>query len=163
MNLFDRLKNLKLIEPDAEFSERSKRDIMASPPVLPFHKLSVRQILFRLLEAGVAGALVALFILVITGGTANSPLVPAPFAAIDPAALHAEAQAINIQIKLTDMAYEAVEATGTSAESTATGVPAIPAAAGVSTASTSTAQAATSTASSTTIVSVDQALKALSQ
>ena len=157
MNLFERLKQLKLIQPDADYQVRSKRDIMASPVMAPLRKLTVRQVLTRLFEAGVAGALVALFIFIITGSVANSPLVPAPFAAINPNALHAEAQAIDFQIKLADMAYQASISTGTSAESTAMNVAKL--ATPIKISATATASAVTSSAP----VSLDTALQALSQ
>ncbi len=159
MNLFDRLKQLKLIQPDPAFSERSKRDVLSTPATLPFQRLTVRQYLFRFLEASVAGALVALFIFVMTGGVANSPLVPAPFAAVNPSALHAEAQAIDIQIKLAGLAYEAAaKGTGIATDSTPMGI-----AAKMMVAETSTSLASATTTSTTTPVSVDEALKALSQ
>ena len=158
MNFFERLKKLKLIEPDALFSERSKRDIMASPvPVFVAKPLSLSRILYRLLEAGVAGALVTLFLLLVTGKFTNSPLSPVPFSAVNPESLHAEAQAIDIQIKLAELSYR--ESTSTSGSTTTE--PALKPKPAAVTAPVTTPDGATSTASST--LSVDSVLDELSQ
>lgn len=156
MNIFEKLKQLKLIQPDASFTERSKRDIFASPvPVMPFEKLTVRNVIFRFFEVGVATGLVVLFILIMTGNISDLPFSPVPFAAVSPAALHVEAQAVDIQINLAKLAYQA--SATTTAESTA-----------VTSGKLSTIEslvASTSTLNSTTTssLSVDDALKALSQ
>jgi hypothetical protein len=156
MNIFDKIKKLKLIEPDASFAERSKRVILATlPPELPFRRVSVRQVLMHLLEAGVAGGLVALFLLLITGSVTQSPLSPTPFAAVSPTALHAEAQAVDIQIELAQLAYQAAQ--GKSAEST----PVTAALPRASVTATSSLVVATSSASPS--LSVDDVLKALTQ
>lgn len=156
MNLFDKLKQLKLIEPDASFAERSRREILATPqPIFPVGGLTPWRIFVRVFEVGVAGGLVALFILIMTSGVANSPLTPVPFSAVNPQALHAEAQAVDIQIQLAKLAYEASRATDTAAESTAMTHTAMSAMAFSGATST-----ATSTATSS--LSVEDALRALS-
>jgi hypothetical protein len=178
MNLFDRLKQLKLIEPDPAFSERSRRDVLATQPIVfPFRRFTPWQVFVRVIETGVAAGLVALFIFIMTGGVATSPLAPVPFAAVNPDALHAEAQAIDIQIKLANMVYNASRATGTMAQSTvneshpATRVVLLSIVA-TSTDATSTAtnsSSSTSLASSSPLssssspLSIENVLKALSQ
>jgi len=157
MNIFERLKQLKFIRPETSFTERSRREILSTQPSLTAPRMTVRQILARALEVTVAGALVALFVLVITGGVANSPLTPVPFAAVSPTALHAEAQAIDIQIQLTKLAYQASEATATAESTPSSNAPmnvAVPAGAAV-------AASSTGPSAPTSTLSVDQALQAL--
>jgi hypothetical protein len=164
MNIFDRIKQLKLIEPEARFAERSKRIILATlPPESPFRRVTLRQIFIRLAEAGVAGALVAIFLLVITTGVATSPLSPAPFAAVNPQALHAEAQAIDIQIKLAKLAYQASQETAESTVSGSVSPSNVLLSLPVSGTSTVAAANANATSSVSPSLSVDEALKALSQ
>ena len=156
MNLFDKLKQLKLIEPDASFTERSRRDILATPqPIFPVGGLTPWRVFVRIFEVGVAGGLVALFILIMTSGIANSPLTPVPFSAVNPDALHAEAQAVDIQIQLARLAYEASRATGTAAESTIVSHAAMSPMAIANTASSTTSTA-------TTTLSVEDVLRTLS-
>lgn len=159
MNLFDKLKQLKLIEPDQAFSERSRREVLSvQPAIFPFRRMSPWQIFVRVIETGVAAGLAALFIFIMTGGVATSPLTPVPFSAVNPDALHAEAQAIDMQIKLTNLAYDASVSTAIT-----TGSPAV---AMFAMTAKIMGDAATNTATSTTAsssLSVDEALKALSQ
>jgi hypothetical protein len=182
MNLFDRLKQLKLIEPDPAFSERSRRDVLATQPIVfPFRRFTPWQVFVRVIETGVAAGLVALFIFIMTGGVATSPLAPIPFAAVNPDALHAEAQAIDIQINLANMVYNASRATGTMAQSTvneshpatrvvllsivATSTGATSTATSTATTSSSSASLASSSplSSSSSPLSIEDVLKALSQ
>jgi hypothetical protein len=167
MNLFETLKQFKKIEPRADFSERSKREILLSPQGEPFVRRRIFSFL-HVLETGVAVALAGLFILILTGSfSGTNSIAPIQYSVIDPAGLHAEAQAIDMQIQLADINYPQVT-------STASGASTVAAAAGVAVAfskaleenasssvATSTASAAaTSTPSST--LSVDQALEELS-
>jgi hypothetical protein len=161
MNIFERIKQLKFIEPDASFAERSKRDIFASPvPAMPFRRPTLRRFVVRFFEVGVATALVAVFILIMTGGLSTLPFAPVPFSAVSPTALRVEAQAVDIQIQLATLAYQA--SAGTTAESTAvTGKKLSAIESLVAPVASSSVAAASSTVSSS--LSVDDVLKALSQ
>ena len=171
MKLFDILKQFKSIAPDAQFSERTKRDVLAAPQREP---LAVRGILsvFHMVETGVAVALAGLFILILTGGLGGgNSISPVQYSVIDPTGLRAEAQAIDIQIKLADVSYPQVTSTAgvaSSAEASAltqalSKVLAPKSATSTAASATSSASGATSTSTaSTTTLSVDQALQQLS-
>ena len=102
-----------------------------------------------------------------TGKISDAPLVnkipgvsPSQLSVINPATLRAEAQAVDIQIKLAELSYQ--ESTGTaSMPANSSPVPAPLARALVTAKNSSTDQSSGSTASST--LSVDQALQELSQ
>jgi len=188
MNLLEILKQFKNITPDPANKEKSKRGILAMTPREP---MSAWRIIAGIFETGIAAALAVFFILVITGQFSNAPYVsPVKFSVINPETLNAEAQAVDIQIQLAQVAYEestttpAVvnETTPQTASASGAGGSAAPASSGfapaalqvVGTASSSAIsgaasnggqlanQTATSTPTSTT-VSVDQALQALSK
>lgn len=101
MNLFETLKQLKNIQPDQAFSENSRRDILT---VAPKEVFSPRLIFARFV--GVAGslALAGALIFIIAGGLSATDLAP-KFSSIDPSALRAEAQAIDMQINLLNINY----------------------------------------------------------
>lgn len=172
MKLFDLLKQFKNIEPDAEFSQRARTEILLSPQVGRRTFAGVFTFL-HMVETGTAVAVVGFFIFILTASFApTSGVAPIQYAVIDPAGLHAEAQAIDMQIQLANVEYPQVTSTAGIA-----GTPVAPmalknafaAALGAqSTSSVSTPAApagaasdATSTAS-TTALSVDQALQQLS-
>ncbi len=173
MKLFDTLKQFKNIEPDAEFSRRSRRDILLSPQT---ERRSMRGVFafLHLLETGAAVVLAGFFILILTGSfPAARSIAPIQYSVIDPQGLHAEAQAIDMQIRLADIEYPQVTSTAGAATpmTSAALTNAFAATLGVqsTTPSTSTpavtagaAGSSTSTAS-TTALSVDQALQQLSQ
>jgi hypothetical protein len=132
---------------------------------------------FHLLETGAVVALVGFFILILTGGfPATRSITPVKYSVIDPQGLHAEAQAIDMQIQLADVEYPQVTSTavvGATVLSPTALTKAFVATLGThSTSSASTPVAAavtaavtaidsTSTATSTPL-SVDQALQQLS-
>ena len=184
MNLFETLKQFKNITPDPVNKEKSKRGILATMPQEP---LNAWRIIAHIFETGIAVALAVFFILIITGQFSSNPYVsPVQFSVINPETLHAEAQAVDIQIQLAQVAYE--ESTTTPAIVSET-TPQTASASGASVAdrsgfasaalratgaasssvvgSTSVGgQSASSTSASTastTTVSVDQALKELSE
>ena len=120
-------------------------------------------------------ALVVFFIITITSSFSNAPYAaPVQFSVINPETLKAEAQAVNIEIQLADVAYTQPTSTASIGETTpaiaATGTNQAPAGfapaalriAGVKTPATSTPDVATGTTPVPT-VSVDQALNALSK
>ncbi|HUC02157.1 MAG TPA: hypothetical protein VMA75_04645 [Candidatus Paceibacterota bacterium] len=169
MKLSDILKQFKNIEPDPRFTERSKREILLSPQP---ERRTMRGIMIFLhtLETGVAVALAGFFILILTNSfSPTSSLAPIQYSVIDPQGLHAEAQAIDMQIQLANVAYSQVTSTAvTGSTATGTAPTALAKAFGKAAAGTATSTGSavttgesTSTAS-TTALSVDQALQQLS-
>jgi hypothetical protein len=173
MKLSDLLKQFKNIEPDAQFSQRSKREILLSPQAGHRTMRGVFAFL-HIIETGAAVALAGFFILILTGSfSPTRSIAPIQYSVIDPQGLQAEAQAIDMQIQLADIQYPQVTSTAAaSGESTAASpaeltkvfAAALGAPASSTAASSSAAGASTSTASSTasTTLSVDQALQQLS-
>lgn len=166
MKLFDTLKQFKHIEPDAGAAQRSRTQILLSPQTEPKTMRGVFAFL-RVVETGAAIALAGFFILIITGSfPATRPIAPIQYAVIDPDGLHAEAQAIKMQIELADVNYPQPTSTPESASAVPTpdalkaAFSKVSAAPSASTTPTSTAAAASSTASSS--ISIDQALQKLS-
>jgi hypothetical protein len=169
MNLLDTLKQFKNITPDPARKEISKRAILAT---LPRQHWSAWRSIAAIFETGVAVALAVFFILVITAQlSGNSYVSPVQFSAIDPKTLNAEAQAVDIQIQLANVAYQESTTTSVVASADASTPQAAAAVVGaVHPAFTAAILSATSTAGSSssstptsTTISVDQALKALSE
>jgi hypothetical protein len=165
MNVQDILKQFKTIQPDAAFTEKSKRAILAQTPREP---ISARRFIFGLLETGIAVALAGFFILVVTGQfPKNSYIAPVQLSVVNPETLHAEAQAVDIQIQLANLTYQ--ESSSTSDESTPQVAAAIVAeqpsliAAIASSSATSSSQTASASSTASTTVSIDQALEQLSK
>jgi hypothetical protein len=171
MKLSDILKQFKTIQPDADFSRRSRAQILLSPQT---ERRTMRGVFafLHVIETGAAVALAGFFILILTGSfSPTRSIAPIQYAVIDPAGLHAEAQAIDMQIQLADIVYPQVTSTAaatpaasaalTKAFATVLGTSA---ASSSATVATSTADASTSApAASTTPLSVDQALQQLTQ
>jgi hypothetical protein len=172
MNLFDILKQFKNIEPDPNFTEKSKRMILATPQTSPALTTRGIRMIFRVIETSAAVVLVGFFILLITGGFQNSRLSPVQYSVIDPQGLHAEAQAVEMQIELANINYpESSAAPESTSPTAATGGNSatsseLSAAIATSTASSSPVVNASGTASSTattSTISIDQALQELSK
>jgi hypothetical protein len=170
MKLSDLLKQFKTIEPDAEFSQRTRTEILLSPRAERRTMGGVFTFL-HMLETGAAVALAGFFIFILAESFSPTRSIgPVQYAVIDPAGLHAEAQAIDMQIQLADIEYPQVTSTAAGesvAASPATLNKVFAAALGVQSTSSASAPAATaggatSTASTTTALSVDQALQQLS-
>lgn len=171
MKLFDILKQFKNIEPDAGFSERSKREILLSPQT---ERRTMRGVFafLHVLETGAAVVLAGFFILILTNSfSPTNSIAPIQYSVIDPQGLHAEAQAIDMQIQLADIQYPQAtltSATGVLGTSPAALTKVFAAALGTqatsSASTTATTAKATSTATSTasTTLSIDQALQQLS-
>lgn len=166
MNLFELLKQLKAIQPDPTFSDNSKRVIFATMPAESRRSIwSAHRTLLRIIETGVAVALTGFFILLLTGALSGSRLAPVEYSAIDPQNLRAEAQAIDIQIQLTNLNYGASLAESTvqiagvkpSGRSAAIAPPA-PQGTGASAEATTTATSTTGTAAT-----LDEALERLAR
>jgi len=106
MDLIKLLQNLKEIEPDQEYAKRSKRLIL-STALKPEVKWSIRQLFFETIQSGSAIALSGLLILLLIGGfTVGKILFPSSSYILDYGSLRAEAEAIDIQIQLTNLTYE---------------------------------------------------------
>jgi hypothetical protein len=109
MDLLDLLKKLKSIEPDKEFSLNSRNLILNTPPKV---RVSFLGILLKNLELGAALALAGLLIFLTIGGfSAWKFFSPLELANFDATSIRAEAQAIDIQIKLANLNY--IESTST--------------------------------------------------
>lgn len=172
MKLSDILKPFKNIQPDADFSRRSRAEVLLSPQN---ERRTVRGIFvfLHIIETGAAVALAGFFILVLTGSfSPTNSIAPIQYAVIDPAGLHAEAQAIDMQIQLADVVYPQVTSTVTatpaaSAALTKAFAAALSATKLSSSTATATSSRETSTSSapatSTSPLSVDQALQQLTQ
>lgn len=171
MNLFETLKQFKNITPDPQFTEKSKRMILAAPQnAQPAVAVRGVFVFLRALETAAALTLAGLFILFVTGFPGTGTLNSGHYSVIAPGSLRAEAQTIDMQIQLAEVNYAAVSSTA--AESTAAlagnagGTLALKSAPANSAAGADTSDAAASgTASSTgsSTLSVDQALEQLSQ
>jgi hypothetical protein len=164
MELFELLKQFKKIEPSASFTETSKRAILAT---IPREKFSVRRIFAGIFETGVAVALGVFFIMAIAGQFSSSPeIAPIQLSVMDPQALHAEAQAVDMQIQLVKLSYQESTTTPSTATLAQGGIqrPMMAAVMPAATDNTTTTLVdGTSTAPSTSTVSIDDALKALMQ
>lgn len=168
MNLLDTLKQFKNIESDPAYAEKSKRMILATDPREPW---SFGRGLAHIFETGIALTLAAFLIMVIAGQFSNVPYVsPAPFSVINPATLHAEAQAVDIQIQLANVAYRATAKTAiamneTTAQSAAASGTVLAPSAGFAAAALEASGTASSSApvATSSAVSVDQALQELSK
>jgi hypothetical protein len=169
MKISDILKQFKNIQPDAEYAEKSKRAVLAAPQTMAVRDRGI-MIFLHSLETGAALVLAGFFILLATGSfSGNKYLAPVQYSVIDPNGLHAEAQAIDIQIQLANLDYSAVASTSESTTATAAGTARAMMSAlaikGTGSASNPSSTIAAGDASTTapTPLSVDQALQALSQ
>ncbi|MEK7187823.1 MAG: hypothetical protein AAB691_03190 [Patescibacteria group bacterium] len=104
-NLEHILKKLKHIEPEQHYADRSLHTIVMTPRTSRASWFSFT--FFRVAEYGAAVALVGLLLVVMLG---NSSLVttfsPIQSNSLSSGGLRAEAEAIDIQIKLLDLDYE---------------------------------------------------------
>ena len=170
MKLSDVFKQFKNIQPDADFSRHSRANILLSPQN---ERRTMRDMFafLHVIETGAAVALVGFFVLILTGSfSPTRSIAPIQYAVIDPAGLHAEAQAIDMQIQLARVSYSGgVAVTASAPESTALTAQATSSALSTSmVASTSSlpaavANSATSSTATSTSISVDQALTQLEQ
>lgn len=115
MNLLELLKKLKEIEPDKNYTEKSRAVILSTP--LP-KKLKYTSTWLPQLKFIGAFSLASLIFFVLLGGFSNSKFsAPLKLSNLDPVSLKAEADAIDIQIQITDIHYR--ESPLTTNESTA--------------------------------------------
>ncbi len=171
MKLSEILKQFKNIQPDAEFSRRSRTEILISPQG---ERRTLRGIFtfLHVIETGATVALVGFFILILTGSfSPTRSIAPIQYAVIDPTGLHAEAQAIDMQIQLADIEYPQVTSTATATPAAsaaltkafATVLGTLKASSSAPVATSTTDASTSAPAASTTPLSVDQALQQLTQ
>jgi hypothetical protein len=111
MDLFSQLHKLQSIKPNPSFARDSRDFILRttphqSTPVIATHRFSFVSFLFDNLQVGSAMALTGLIILFFFGGPSLMQfLFPLQSSSLNQSSLSAEAQAIDIQIKLADLSY----------------------------------------------------------
>lgn len=102
MNTQELIKKLKEILPGREYAENSKRTILAMEQ---YPRWSFIGSLTESLGAGVAIVLAGALLILVMGGF--SSFNPFSLKSLDPAGLKAEAEAIDIQIRLSNLDYNA--------------------------------------------------------
>ncbi len=114
--IIQKLKRLQSITPDSGYTRRS-RSLLVTAPITQ-KPLSPWRVLVTSFQFGSAIALTAVLLIVIIGGFSAWKLIsPFRLGSLDPASLQAEAEAVDIQIQLTNLAYPE-KAPGAAAEST---------------------------------------------
>lgn len=103
-DITQQLKTMRNITPEAGYTRRSRSLLVAAP--VTQKPLSTWRVLVTSFQFGSATALTAVLLLVIIGGFSAWKLIsPFRLGSLDPASLRAEAEAIDIQIELTNLAY----------------------------------------------------------
>lgn len=174
MDLEQRLRQLNKIEPNQVYARSSRARILTARP-----RLTVRGFVLGLVQSGSAIALTGVLLFLAVGGFSLWRVL-GPLTGLDPKALHAEAEAIDIQIHLADVQFKdggafdrqsliaarpgakPPAATVGSGNGNGSELPATTAAE-APTSTDSGAANATSTASSTTAITVDDVLQILSR
>lgn len=101
----DIFKKLKKITPDPEYARRSRLLIVGRETERAVHDL--KSFVFSLVKSGSALAMTAALLFLLLGSFSIWKIFsPASTALLDPTSLKAEAQAIDIQIQLTNIAYQ---------------------------------------------------------
>lgn len=102
------LKKFKSIRPDADYAKKSRMVILSHGKNQDFRfGLSVKDLMAGVLRSGWSMALTAvLLLLTISGFSALKFLSPATTAVVDLTGLKAEAQDIDIQIQVANVAYD---------------------------------------------------------
>ena len=157
MELTELLKKLKMIEPDREYKERSRRVLFAGYETNVARPTTAWQFILQNLQAGSGIALAGILILLIAGSVATSSFSPVQLKSLDPVSLRAEADAIDIQIQLTSIAYEP------GVNDTSTPAVVLPKKAGLQGSAKKAAQDLGLPADSTPSMTIDDALLQLSQ
>lgn len=105
MDLLETLKKFKKLEPEAGYTLRSRKIILSHGKARSWFLF--KETLVSILQSGSAIALTAVLLVLVLGGfsvwkffSATNPV------GIDVAGLRAEAEAIGIQIQLTNIAYQ---------------------------------------------------------
>ena len=103
MNLLELLKKLKEIEPDSNYTRKSRLVILSTPLA---KKLRYASPWLPQLKFIGAFALASLAFFILLGGFSSSKFgAPLKLSNLDPTGLKAEAEAIDIQIQITDIHY----------------------------------------------------------
>lgn len=107
MDILNILKQLKKLEPDPEYTRASRRTILSHTETREaYAPLSIGRILIGAFQTGSTIVLTGILLMLILGGfSAGRLLTPFKFSGLSPDSLRAEADAIDIQIKLTDLSY----------------------------------------------------------
>ena len=171
MNFLESLKQLKTIQPDVSYAKKSRLVILASEQR---ESMGARQIFMRIFETAGSLALVGIILFAVSGGFSSSRFFsPVSFQGIDPGALRAEAQAIDMQINIANLNYTENATNGGSTPMATVPLPSRPiskipavstaviAPSATTTATSSVSSPATTTAS--TSLSINQALQQLEQ
>ncbi|TSC60592.1 MAG: hypothetical protein LiPW15_470 [Parcubacteria group bacterium LiPW_15] len=101
MNSLEILKKLKEIAPERYYAERSRAQILATEQP---RRLSPWKIFAESMEAGSAMVLAGALLILILGGFSGINVLN--IASLNPTSLKAEADAIDMQIQLTDLSYQ---------------------------------------------------------
>ncbi|MBI2888313.1 MAG: hypothetical protein HYY10_00125 [Candidatus Liptonbacteria bacterium] len=123
MNLLTTLKKLRHAQPDPGYQSRSRHIILQTTPPLPRLQMVGRWILGNIESAATLALAGLCLFLVFAGFSLWKSFSPLGIAQLDLASLRAEAQAIDIQIRLAGLQYEG----STIPIAPATGLPPIPA------------------------------------
>ncbi|HTY40085.1 MAG TPA: hypothetical protein VMC43_03295 [Candidatus Paceibacterota bacterium] len=100
------LKTLKLLRADEEYVRRSRLMLTGGADLRAAGRPTWWKIMMQGFQVAATVALAGLLVLVLTGSfSAWNNLSPFRLSSLDPAALRAEAQAIDLQIHLTDVGY----------------------------------------------------------
>lgn len=166
MEPIELIKKFQSISPDAGYSLRSKRRILEGSP-LP--RPQGWGWIIHTFDVGASLALAGVFLFVIfTGISLWKPISPLSVSTLDPSELKAEAQAVDIQVRLSNLTYHeplrAVLSAPQAAVSTTTKA-LLPLLLNAATTTAPAASAATSTsgAASSANYGIDDALNALSR
>lgn len=110
MDILKLLKKLQRIEADPGYVRRSRILILKSKPNASPFPITFSRILMNSLEMGTTVVLTGLLIVLILGGfSAGRFLTPFQLSSLDPESLRAEANAIDIQVKLIGPAYPGID------------------------------------------------------
>ncbi|MFH0890815.1 MAG: hypothetical protein V1856_02170 [Candidatus Liptonbacteria bacterium] len=106
MEIQDILKKFRQINPDADYTRRSRSLIVETPFVVSPPLTSPWRAFVQSLQFGSAMVLVGATLILIVGGFSSWKfLSPFRTASLDIGALRAEAEAVNMQVELTDINY----------------------------------------------------------
>lgn len=106
MDIFSLIKKLHDITPDPEYTDRSKRAILGLPFEAPRERVTVGRFILNTLQFGSAIALASFLIMLVFGGFSIGGIFEQfRMASLDPQSLRAEADAIDIQIKIAELSY----------------------------------------------------------
>ncbi|MEN9341759.1 MAG: hypothetical protein RIQ54_15 [Candidatus Parcubacteria bacterium] len=112
MNLEQSLRQLKKIVPDEQAMRKSRGIILAHDPypTPPSWATRIGSLIVENVQIATSIALTSITILLFTSGPSFlEKISPLKFASVDRSAITAEAEAVDIQIKLADLAYNEPE------------------------------------------------------